>query len=267
VTTTASERGTRTTIRLDDCDVSYLRGGSGAPLLFLHGAGGVARWTPWMETLAASYDVIVPDHPGWGRSSTPDWFDNVHDLAYFYLDFIDALGLERVHLAGQSIGGWIAAEMAVRTTARIATLTLIAAAGLRVSGAETFDIFLASPEANVRASFYDPSFAEARLAEPPSGADDVEIFLRNRFAAARVAWQPRLYDPHLAKWLHRIDVPTLVVWGANDAILPVAMQAEYVRLIPGATAFTIDRCGHIPLVEAPAAVIERLIAFTAGVPA
>jgi pimeloyl-ACP methyl ester carboxylesterase len=267
VTSTASERGTRHTLRIDDCDLSYLRGGAGPPLLFLHGAGGVARWTPWMETLAGSYDVIVPDHPGWGRSSTPEWFDNVHDLAYFYLDLIDALGLERVHLAGQSIGGWIAAEMAVRSTSRLATLTLIAAAGLRVAGAETFDIFLASPEANVRASFYDQTLADAQLAATAVTGEDVDIFLRNRFAAARVAWQPRLYDPHLAKWLHRIDVPTLVVWGANDAILPIALQAEYVRLIPGAAAATIDRCGHIPLAERPAAVIERFTAFTDGVPA
>jgi pimeloyl-ACP methyl ester carboxylesterase len=220
-----------------------------------------------METLAGSYDVIVPDHPGWGRSSTPEWFDNVHDLAYFYLDLIDALGLERVHLAGQSIGGWIAAEMAVRSTSRLATLTLIAAAGLRVAGAETFDIFLASPEANVRAAYYDQSFAEAELAAAPATPDEIAIQLRNRFAAARVAWQPRLYDPHLAKWLHRIDVPTLVVWGAHDAILPVAMQAEFVRLIPGAEAATLDGCGHIPQIECPDALFERIARFTQGVPA
>jgi pimeloyl-ACP methyl ester carboxylesterase len=267
VTPAATGSGVRASLRIDECDVSYLRGGSGPPLLFLHGAGGVDGWTPWMERLARSYDVIVPDHPGWGRSSTPEWFDNVHDLAYFYLDVLTALGLEGVHLAGHSIGGWIACEIAVRNTARLATLTLIAPAGLRVIGAETFDIFLASPEANVRAAYYDQRFAEAQLAAAPSGPDDVEIFLRNRFAAARVAWQPRLYDPHLAKWLHRIDVPTLVVWGENDAILPVAMQPEFVRLIPGARGETIAACGHIPQLETPDALIERIERFTLGVPA
>jgi pimeloyl-ACP methyl ester carboxylesterase len=264
MTATAPGRGARNAIRIDDCDLSYLRGGAGPTLLFLHGAGGVTHWTPWMERLAERYDLIVPDHPGWGRSDTPHWFDNIHDLAYFYLDVIDALQLDHVHLVGQSIGGWIAAEIAVRNTSRLATLTLIAAAGLRVSGAETFDIFLASPEANVRASYYDQTLADAHLAAPPRDAAETEMFLRNRFAAARVAWQPRLYDPHLAKWLHRIDVPTLVVWGAEDAILPVAIQAEYVRLIPGAVAATFAHCGHIPLVEQTDAVIARIEAFIQG---
>jgi pimeloyl-ACP methyl ester carboxylesterase len=264
---TASSRLTRTTLRLDDCDVSYLRGGSGPPLLSLHGAGGVNGTPAWLERLAASYDVIVPDHPGFGRTSTPEWFDNVHDVAYFYLDFLSALGLHGVHLVGQSIGGWIACEMAIRNTSRLASLALIAPAGLRVAGAETFDIFLASPEANVRASFHDQRFADERLNAPPPSPDEVEIQLRNRFASARIAWQPRLYDPHLAKWLHRVDVPTLVVWGAQDAILPAAMQAEFVRLIPGAQSVTIPNCGHIPAVEQPDALVDAIARFTQGVTA
>jgi pimeloyl-ACP methyl ester carboxylesterase len=264
VTVATHERGTRVGARIADCDVSYLRGGSGPPLLFLHGAAGVMRWLPWMDRLADAYDVIVPDHPGWGRSSTPEWFDHIHDLAYFYFDFIDALGLDRIHLVGHSIGGWLACEIAVRSTARLRTMTLIAPAGLRVNGAETFDIFLASPDTMVRTAFYDRSLADAQLAAPPSSPDDLEIALRNRFAAARVAWQPRLYDPHLAKWLHRIDVPTLVAWGENDAILPVDMQAEFVRLIPGAEALRIERCGHIPQIERPDALFDRFVGFTQG---
>jgi pimeloyl-ACP methyl ester carboxylesterase len=263
VTVASHERGARSSARIAGCDVSYLRGGSGPPLLFLHGTGGVTRWLPWMDRLADAYDLIVPDHPGWGRSSTPEWFDNIHDLAYFYLDFIDALELDRIHLVGHSLGGWIGCEIAVRNTARLRTLTLIAPAGLRVSGAETYDIFLASPEAAVRTAYYDQTFADAVLAAPPS-PDDVELVLRNRFASARVGWQPRLYDPHLAKWLHRIDVPTLVAWGENDAILPVAMQAEFVRLIPGAEELRIDQCGHIPQIERPDPLFERFARFTQG---
>ena len=94
--------------KIDGTEVHYLRAGAGAPLLFLHGAGGNHGWAPWMERLAESYDVIVPDHPGWGKSPTPEWFDNVHDIAYFYLDFMQALGLRGVHLFGSSIGGWLA---------------------------------------------------------------------------------------------------------------------------------------------------------------
>ena len=263
MTATAS-KGTRRSIEVNGATISYLRGGTGAPLLFLHGAGGIAGWMPWMDQLAATHDLIVPDHPGWGRSDMPDWFDNIHDLAYFYLDFLDALGLTGVHLAGSSIGGWIACELAIRSTAHLRTLTLVDPAGLRVPGVQRFDIFLASPEANTRAIYHDQSIADRLLAAPPAG-DAIDVFLRNRFATARVGWQPRLYDPHLAKWLHRIDVPTLVVWGENDNIFPVAMQAEFVRLITGAQAATIPQCGHLPHVECSAAFVDVFSRFVAGV--
>jgi pimeloyl-ACP methyl ester carboxylesterase len=262
VTVTAAT-GERRSIAVNGANISYLRGGSGPPLLFLHGAGGIADWMPWMDQLAATHDLIVPDHPGWGRSDTPEWFDNVHDLAYFYLDFINALGLSNVHLAGSSIGGWIAAEIAIRNTARLATMTLIDPAGLRVAGVQRFDIFLASPEALTRAAYYDPAFAERLLAVPLEG-DAIDVFLRNRYASARVGWQPRLYDPHLAKWLHRVDIPTLVVWGENDRIFPVAMQAEYLRLIPGSQAAVIPHCGHLPHVECTAAFVEHFTHFVGG---
>src|SRR5690349_9490268 len=103
-----------TTIR--GCSISLMRRGSGAPALYLHGAGGVAGWSPFFEELSRSFELYVPDHPGFGRSDTPPWLDNVHDLAYFYLQFLRDLDLDRVHLIGSSIGGWVALEMAVRDT-------------------------------------------------------------------------------------------------------------------------------------------------------
>jgi pimeloyl-ACP methyl ester carboxylesterase len=256
--------GARHSIVVNGATISYLRGGAGAPLLFLHGAGGVESWLPWMDALAATHDLIVPDHPGWGRSDTPDWFDNIHDLAYFYEDFIDALGLSSVDLVGNSIGGWIACEMAVRSNAHLASMCLVDPAGLRVIGVPRFDIFLASPEANAHAIFHDPALAQARLAQPLEG-ELLDRYLKNRYASARVGWQPRLYDPHLAKWLHRIDVPTLVIWGEHDRIFPVAMLDEFLRLIPGARGAVIPNCGHLPHVECTAAFVAHVDAFLAGV--
>ncbi len=100
---------TVTTETIAGCKIRLMRGGTGAPLLFLHGAGGAPAWLPFMEALAGRYDVIVPEHPGFGESETPDWLDNVGDLAYFYLDLIDRFRLNGVHLVGGSLGGWIAA--------------------------------------------------------------------------------------------------------------------------------------------------------------
>jgi pimeloyl-ACP methyl ester carboxylesterase len=137
---------TTKTYRIAECSVNVMRGGEGAPLLFLHGAGGAGIWLPFMAALSERYEVIVPDHPGFGRSDKPDWLDELSDLAYFYLDFIEALGLDRIHLVGNSLGGWIAAELAVRSTQRLHTLTLIAAAGIHVNGVPKGDLFLWPPD-------------------------------------------------------------------------------------------------------------------------
>src|SRR5438552_3257186 len=128
------------------CRVAVSQGGEGPALLFLHGAGGNRAGAPFLEGLARHFSVVCPDHPGFGGSETPDWLDNIHDLAFFYLDFLGVLGLEEVHLVGASLGGWIAAEMAVRSTARIARLSLVAPAGIHVKGVVKPDMFLMSPE-------------------------------------------------------------------------------------------------------------------------
>ncbi len=239
---------TESSIEVAGCAIRLMRGGEGAPLLFLHGASGAGGWSPMMARLAESHDVIVPEHPGFGASDTPDWLDNIHDLAHFYVDVIRALGLDRVHLVGVSLGGWVAAEMAVRSTRYIETLTLVSAAGLHVKGVEQLDPFLMTDEDRLRAFFWDPALAEpmiARLLSPE--AEDVN--LKNRAATARMTWQPRGHDPNLHKWLHQIDVPTLLVWGDTDRMFPARLGEEFKRLIPGAELVVFPQCGHLPQVE------------------
>ena len=110
--------------------IHVLRGGSGPPLIFLHGASGHVGWLPFLEALSQSFDVLAPEHPGFGASDDPRWLDRPSDLACFYLDMIDALKLDGVHLIGTSLGGWIAAELAVRNTSRLGSLTLVCAVGI-----------------------------------------------------------------------------------------------------------------------------------------
>ena len=105
---------TESEITVADHTIRVLRGGTGPTMLYLHGAGGLAGWAPFMEGLAKSFDLIVPEHPGFGTGEDPPWLDNIHDEAYFYLSFMEALDLTDVHLVGMSIGGWLAAEIAVR---------------------------------------------------------------------------------------------------------------------------------------------------------
>ncbi len=239
-----------------------MRGGAGRPLLLLHGGGGGGQWLPFMTALAAHHDVIAPEHPGYGASDTPDWLDSVHDLACFYLDFLDQLDLKDVDLVGFALGGWIAAELAVRNTARLASLTLVAAAGLHVPGATKVDMFLTNDEQSARNLVHDAKLAEAMLAASRH-ADRQDAALRNDATTAKLIWQPRGYDPDLHKWLHRIDVPTLLVWGANDRVCPPEHARAYQRLIPGSRVAIIPECGHLPEIEREAAFIAALEEFHA----
>jgi pimeloyl-ACP methyl ester carboxylesterase len=213
-----------------------------------------------MADLAARHDVIVPEHPGFGASDTPDWLDTIPDLANFYLDFLDQFGLDNVDLVGFSLGGWIAAELAARNTRRLASLTLVAAAGIHVKGVEQVDSFLRTDEQRIRDMFHDPRRAD-EMVQHASRPELEDINLKNRTTTARLIWQPRGYDPHLHKWLHRIDVPALLVWGANDRLLPKEYAFAYQRLIPGSKVTIIPECGHLPPVEQRQAFVTALEGF------
>jgi len=252
-----------TTLRVTDCEVGVMRAGQGMPLLFLHGARGAPRWLPFMGALAQRFDVIVPEHPGFGRSETPEWLDNIGDLAFFYLDFIERLELERVNLVGNSLGGWIAAELAVRSTRDLATLTLVAPAGIHVKGQQKGDIFMWSREQLTRNLFVDQKIAEFALAAPVSEAEQDQN-LKNALAVAKLGWQPRLYNPHLAKWLHRIDVPTLVLWGDGDKLIPPTYGAAFRDLIPGSRLEIFERCGHLPHIERADKFVSTVASFIEG---
>src|SRR6185312_15843431 len=152
-----------------------LEAGSGDPVLFLHGAGGL-NWYPLLEMLSAERRVIAPEHPGFGRADLPSWLSGVGDLAYFYLDFVSALDLKDVHLVGHSLGGWTAAEIAVRNTSRLRSLSLLAPAGVAAIEEPYGDIFLWSPEEHARNSFYEQSLAEERIRG--LAAADIDVMLQ-----------------------------------------------------------------------------------------
>lgn len=226
-------------------------GPEGAPvLLFLHGAGGAESALPLLTSFAGDYRVLVPDHPGFGASDDPDWLDVIHDLAYAYLDFFEALDLRQVHLVGASLGGWLALEIAVRDATRLASISLLGASGIRPGDIPTGDLFMWSPEERVRNLVADPALAERLLATPVS-AEQADVALRNHFTTAKLCWEPRFFDPHLEKWLHRVRVPTQVVWGAEDRLFPEAYGRKLAAALPQASFRRIEACGHLPQIERP----------------
>jgi pimeloyl-ACP methyl ester carboxylesterase len=247
--------------------VRLFTAGDGPPLVFLHGAGGIERWLPFFDLLAARHTVMVPEHPGFGGSDNPAFIRDVSDVAMYYLDFFDDLlgpsGHEKIDLIGQSLGGWIAAELATRNCTHLKSLTLLAPAGVRVKGILSGDDFIWAPDEAARNLVYDQAVAEAaiaaRTAMTPAEADRALV---NRYAAARYGWEPRWFNPALERWLHRISAPALVMWGAEDKLLPVQYAEVWRREVSGAAVEIIPACGHLPHVEHAQLVAKRVLEFT-----
>jgi len=249
--------------KVGDIAVRMLRVGAGEPLLFLHGAGGWPGRIPLFEKLATHYDVLVPEHPGFGSLENAGAIRDVADMAMYYLDFLDGLDADRVHVVGNSLGGWIAAEVAVRNSTRINTLTLISPAGVRVKGVPMGDNFIWSPEEAARNLFHDQAFAEQELARVPS-AEEADIALTNRYMATKLGWEPRWHNPALERWLHRIGVPTLVLWGRDDKLFPSAYAKAWAERIPDVRVDIIPECGHRPHVEKAEVAAQKILGFIGG---
>jgi pimeloyl-ACP methyl ester carboxylesterase len=248
------------TVTVAGATIRLFRGGAGQPLVFLHGAGGHTGWMPFLDELSRRFLVLAPEHPGFGQSDDPPWLDDIADLAYFHLDLLAALKLDRVHLVGTSLGGWVAAEMAVRSTARLASLTLVGAVGITAGGDLIPDVFRMPEEENLRRFYADPDRAARRLGDLDRA--DYRIVAKNRATVTRLAYRPRFHNPGLPQWLHRIDVPTLLLWGAADRLVPTAFGEAYRTLIPGARLVVLPDAGHAPFDEQKSAFLQAFGEFT-----
>jgi pimeloyl-ACP methyl ester carboxylesterase len=243
--------------------VEYVEKGRGRPLLFLHPGIGLDPKAPVLDRLAERARVIAPSHPGFGGSEQPRSFTTIDDLAYFYLDLLDQLDLTDTIVVGISLGGWIAAEMAVKSTARVSHLVLANAVGIKVGDRETRDIAdmfaVTEPELNMLAYSEPKSVSRdyTTMAEA-----DLRLIARNREATARYAWSPYMHNPKLKGRLHRIRIPTLLLWGTDDRILSERYGRAYSAAIPGARFETIKQAGHFPHLEQPAEFARKIFAFT-----
>ena len=235
-------------VEINTCRLSVRRIGEGEPLLWLHGTDGLAEWPRIIDRLAETREVIVPDHPGFGATPVPDWMDDVSDLAYLYIGLIERLELANVDIVVHSLGGWIATEMAVRSTFLLNSLTLISAAGIHVKGHPKADIFMIDPDEQARLAYASPALGQA-AGERAAAAKYQETAIANRVASARFGWNPRFHNPRLERWLGRIDIPTLIVWGAADRIFSPVHAAAFQRAIPGSRVAMIENAGHLPHIE------------------
>jgi pimeloyl-ACP methyl ester carboxylesterase len=249
-------------ISLAGTTLEVVERGQGRALLFLHAGEGLAPERPWLDLLARHYRVIAPCHPGYGKSPLIDGAGSVDDLAYLYLDLAAELGLEDAILVGACLGGWIAAEMMVRSTACFSSLVLAAPLGIKLRGREERDI--ADMHGIERADYLrlawaDPSKGEIDFTALPDS--ELAAIVRGREAFALYGWKPYMHNPRLKRWLHRIDRPTLLLWGGEDGIVTPAYGEGWRQAIPGARMETIPGAGHFPHWERPEAFVQRLSAF------
>jgi pimeloyl-ACP methyl ester carboxylesterase len=241
---------------------------TGDPLLILHDVDYVNGLNyPYITSLARTWRVTAPSHPGFGGSSLPDGFDSVDDLAYLYLDLLEQIG--PAHVLGFGFGGWIAAEVAIRCVHRIKSLVLVDALGIKVGDRTTRDIvdtFVVSPSELVSLTWHDAERGQREMPLPVAdrgfSEDDLAVLLGNRRSAALFGWKPFMHSPKLYERLKRIDCPTLVVWGSSDRVVTPEYGRAYSASIPGARFERIEQAGHYPYLEQPdqfAAVLESFL--------
>ena len=255
-------------LELDGGRVHLLRGGTGEPVLFLHAAGGAGAWLPFHGLLASSgFEVIAPDHPGFGKSDEFPEAETIDDLVFHYLDVLDALGLDRPHVVGGSFGGWIAAELAVYAPHRIGSLTLLSAAGLRLPEHPVTDLFLLPPARLPATLFHNPP--PSAPAAPPGTSPDLDAIIaayREATSLARFSWVPFLNDPKLERRLRRITAPALVVAPSDDRVIPVEHAKRYAERIAGAEYSEVPDCGHAMYFEKPEQFASAVTSFLSAHP-
>ncbi|MER3396571.1 MAG: hypothetical protein C4318_04030 [Acidimicrobiia bacterium] len=248
------------------------RKGQGRPVLYLHGFLGEGLGTPAVDHLAETgFEVLRPWIPGFQSIDELEGIDGFDDLSFWLVDLLDAEGLASVAVVGTCLGGWLAAEFAVRNPARVDRLVLTGAPGIQTERHRPAEFFGIPFDKMAELLFFDQSQPFAQLMKAASGASGRPIgsgkavlpFLRSLAATARFAWNPYFVDPKLEARLGRIGCETLVVWGAEDRFLPVGIGKRWAEMIPRATFVAIPSCGHFPVLEKPEEWAHQVSAFLA----
>ena len=252
-------------VEVGGSNIQVLKGGSGDPLVLFHGAGGNSGWLNYVQALSDHYTVYMPTHPGYAGSDRPDWLESIPDLAAFYTWFLEKQGLEGARAIGFSMGGWVASEIAATCSHSFSKLMLVDAVGIRPQQGEIADIFILSPAQVTELLFHDPSqaseYEQLYGGEPtPEQTDASE---QNREMAVRLCWKPYMYDSRLPGLLGRVNIPTRIVWGRNDQLVPLECGESYHKAIPGSDLVVIDNCGHVPQLEKTDEFVKTALDFLA----
>ena len=238
-------------------EVSVADYGSGQPFLLLHGGAGPASVTGFAERFTAAHQVrvLAPTHPGFGGTARPEALDSIAGLAALYQALLDQLDLTDVTVIGNSIGGWITAEIALLRSPRVSGIVLIDAVGIEVPGHPVADFFSLTMDQVFTLSFHNPAPFRIDPATLPPAAQAVAA--GNRAAIATYAGTS-MSDPALAGRLGTLEIPTLVLWGESDGIVDLDYGRAYASAIPMARFQVLPATGHSPQLETPDQVIHAI---------
>lgn len=238
-------------VNVGGAEIRLLKSGEGKPLIILHGVEGSLGWRAYQCSLAQQCTVYAPSLPGFDRSQRPAWLETFTDLSRFSLWLLQQLDLQKTALLGYGMGGWLAAEIAVMCPQIIDRLILVDAAGIQPRHGEITDIFLHGPDATRQFAFFDSKQVSeyAELFDRKPSSEERQIRVQNQENAVRYCWKPYMYDRSLPHLLPRLKIPTLVVWGQEDRIIPVECGELYRQAIPGARLEVLPQCGHYPHLE------------------
>ena len=251
-------------INICNTQIEMLKGGSGDSLLILHGTDGSLGWLKYAQELAEEFTVYIPSHPGFGNSEKPEWIQTMTDLTFFYSWLIEELQLENCNVMGFSIGGWLTAELLSVSPNLFNKAILVDSAGIKPQNEDIVDIFLLTPqqvaELMVKNMNNVPEFEKVfGDSEAPSGTYYITgstgnfnpqyIADKNRETAVRLCWKPYMFDPKLQHTLNRVNKPVQIIWGANDALIPLECAQMFHSSIPNSQLNIIDDCGHLPQME------------------
>ncbi len=243
--------------------VQLLKGGSGSPVLVLHHDVGNPGWLPYYMELAENHTVYVPSHPGFGKSERPEWARNVRDIACIYQRLLKDWGLNSTAAVGLGFGGWILAEMATMCHHEFTHLVLVNAMGIQPTRGEIMDQFLISTLDYVRAGFADQAkFAELYKERPD--VDQLVTWEIDREMSTRIAWKPYMFNQAMPHLIKTVTVPTLVVWGKQNHVVPLSCGERYQQAMPKAKLEVIDGAGHYLEVEKAGELARLTKSFIGG---